>query len=575
MEMMKSIAVVFAACLTIPVQAQSPPADQSHPAPLVQLAKDYRAWQRAEQAKIGDYASLVKEEKAGLADYRKRLEAIDTTGWSVHNKVDYLVLRSEMDELEFDLLVVRQPSRNPDFYTTEAVRRVMRHVGGRYQNGPGVTVPYDAKRAEAIVQALNDTKAIVGQAPQVLTEGVGPMADMAIERLADVRKNYNEFARVVGQYLPEPYKTQIGPAADAAGAALEQYAAWIKSNRAKMTAPYAIGKNAFEWYVQRVLMMPYSSDDLLMQAEMERVRNWAFLEMERQKNRELPEIGPARTNKEFAEWKDATDVLSRIWAERYDLFTRPDYVGAMRDEDGGVWIEPFGLMGFPKTATAPGTKREFLVSPDHWFASIYWEKGHRLDPGTNHPHSDYPGHTFEGAVSSRTTCELRRGHNTRHDAWTDFMEELQLQLDYPFVRGPRAREWMYELAIMRAERVYVSVKFAAGEMTPEQVEQYYMANVPDMEPYVAKRHEVWRKYVDPAQVLTYQVGKFQIYKLMMDQMKRLGDKFQMHAFDDALLATGQIPISLARWEMTGKDDEVKALWQPAPLSSVVATSQHP
>jgi hypothetical protein len=478
-----------------------------------------------------------------------------------------------MDELDFDLRVIRQVSRNPDFYTTEAVQRVARRVGGRYQGAPGITVPYDANRAESIVKALNDTPIVVGQAQKNLTEAVGPMADMALDRLKDVRKNYNEFARVIGQYLPEPYRSQIGPAADAAGASLEQYAAWIRANRSKMTAPYAIGKKAFEWYVQRVLMMPYSSDDLLMQAEMERVRNWAFLEFERQKNRALPQIGAARTNAEFEEWKDATDVLSRTWADQYDLFTRPDYVGAMRDEDGGVWIEPFGLFGFPKTPKPAGTKTEFLVSPDNWFAKIYWEIGHRMDPGTNHPHSDYPGHSFENAVSAKTTCELRRGHNTRHDAWTNFMEEVQLQLDYPFIRGPRAREWMYGLAIMRAERVYVSVKFADGAMTPEQVEQYYMKNVPGMEPYVAKQHEVWRKYVDPAQVLTYQVGKFQIYKLMMDEMKRLGDKFQLHAFDDALLATGQIPISLARWELTGQDDEVKQFLKASPLVAGTAAAE--
>jgi hypothetical protein len=77
---------------------------------------------------------------------------------------------------------------------------------------------------------------------------------------------------------------------------------------------------------------------------------------------------------------------------------------------------------------------------------------------------------------------------------------------------------------------------------------------------VAKKHEVWRKYVDPAQVLTYQVGRTQVYKLLMDRMKQLGDKFDYTAFHDALLATGQIQVSLARWEMTGLDDEAQTFW---------------
>jgi hypothetical protein len=531
-----------------------------HPPELAALAKEFRAWRRA-SAENPDYG----------AEFKRRLEALAAGDWPVHARVDYLVLRAEMDDLDFDLRVIRQVSRNPDFYVTEAVNAVTDHIGGRYQTGPGVTVPYDAQRAAAIVAALERTPAIVAQAPKYLTEAVGEMADVAIERLQDIEAHYRELARVVGPYLPEQYRAQIGPAAEKAGTAMAKYREWLRANRTRMTAPYAIGRQAFEWYVRNVLMMPYDSDQLLMQAEMERVRGWAFLQLERQKNRHLPSIAAAKDNDEYSEWKDATDVLSRLWAEELDLFTSPEYVGPMRHREGGVWIEPFGMLAFPAEPIPKGHKVEFLVAPDHWFSKIYWEIGHRLDPGTNHPHSDYPGHTFESAVSQRTTCEIRRGHRSRGDAWTYYMEEVQLQTGYPFVRGPRVREWMYSLHIMRAERVYVAVKFADGSMTPDQVMEHFMKNVPGMEPYVARKHEVWRKYVDPAQVLTYQVGRMQIYKLLADRMKQLGDRFVLRDFHDALLATGQIPISLARWELTGLDDEVRSFWRAAPLP--VAISQ--
>ena len=151
-------------------------------------------------------------------------------------------------------------SRNPDFYTMEAVNRVTRHIGGRYQMGPGVTVPYDAERAVGIIGALEATPAIIEQASKALTEGVPEMADMAVEKLADVRQNYAEFARIVGPHLPEPHRSQVGPAAEKAGQALEEYRQWIRSNRDKMSAPYAIGRPAFEWYVQNVYVLPYDSE---------------------------------------------------------------------------------------------------------------------------------------------------------------------------------------------------------------------------------------------------------------------------------------------------------------------------
>jgi hypothetical protein len=547
---------------------------------LLQLAKDFRQWRHSFVAEVPDYIQVVKDQRKGLAEFRRKLEAIDPHPWPVTGQVDYLMLQIEMNALEFDLEVIRQVSRNPDFYTTQAVQKVTRHIGGRYQNGAGVTVPYDEKRAQAIIDALNNTSQIIEQASRALTEAVPEMADMAIERLENVRQSYAEFATVVGQHLPEPYRSQLGPAADRAGKTLEDYRQWLMEKRPQMKAPYPIGREAFEWYVRNVLAWPYNSEQLLMQAEMERHRNYAFLQFERQKNSrlnqkdfDLPRPGSikdhptrrAKTMQEYMEWKDATDVISRIWAREYDLFTHPEYLGPMRNEEGGVYIEPFGFMAFPKEPKEQLSKREFLVSADHWITYEYNESGHWIDPGTNHPHSDYPGHTFENAVSQRTCKEIRRGHNTRGDAWCTYMEELQLQLDYPFLRGPLMREWMYSLALERSERVYVAVKFADGSMKPNDVYNHMMNTVPWMDPICAKTHEVWRLFSSPAYVLTYQVGKSEIYKLLQDRMIQLGDKFDFSEFHDQLFATGQIPITLARWEMAGIDDDIKHLWKREPL----------
>lgn len=566
MKFAVSLVLLFAT--TAAAQTAAP-----HPPELVQLANEFRQWRNQSNA-LDDYQAQVSTQREGLAKFRSRLDGLNARSWPVHARVDYLVLRSEMDDLHFDLEIIRQVSRNPDFYVTQAARAVSRHIGGRYQTGPGVPVPYDDKRAGAILAGLEATPAIVAQARKLLTEPVGEMADVAVERLDGIQNSYRELAKVLSPHVPESYRARITSAAETAGKAMADYRGWIAANRSKMTAPYAIGLPAFEWYVRYVMMMPYNAEQLLTQADMERLRGWAFLQMERQKNRHLPPFRVAKDNVEYSEWKDATDVMSRLWAEDLDLFTRPPHLGPMRVREGGTWIEPFGMMAFPEEAIPEGSKVEFLVEPDHWFSHIYWEIGHRIDPGTNHPHSDYPGHTFEGAVSQRATCELRRGHRSRGDAWTYYMEDVQLQMDYPFVRGPRIREWMYSLLIMRAERVHVAVKFAEGTMTPEQVTERFMTKVPWMEEHVATKHEVWRKYVDPAQVLTYQVGRTQVYKTLMDRMQQLGEKFDYKTFHDQFLATGQIAVSLARWEMTGLDDEVQSFWsRPAiPASAPVTTN---
>ena len=556
------------------IQSANPyPSDYQSPE-LLKLANEFRHWRRSFFQGVPDYVKAVKEQIKGLEEFRRRLDAIDPHSWPVPAQVDYLAVGLEMNALEFDLKVIRQVSRNPDFYTMQAVRIVKRHIGGRHQRGQGNTVPYDEEKAKAIIQALNDTSNIIQQAPKALTEAVPEMATMAIERLEDVHANYQKLAEVVSPHLPAPFRAQMDSAADKAGKSLEDYRDWLIENRPNFKAPYAIGGKALDWYIRNVLAWPHNCEQLLVHAELERNRNWAFLQFERQNNCDLPRPGTitdrparhARTNKEYLEWKDATDVMTRIWVEKYGLFTIPVYLqGAQRNQEGGIWIEPFELMAFPQKLVEGRFDTEFVTSPDHWFAHAYNESGHWLDPGTNHPHTNFPGHIFENVVSQRECREIRKGHNTRGDSWCMYVEELQLQVDYPFIRGPIVREWMYSLAIQRAERVYVAVKLADGSMRPEEVTEYMLNTVPWMEPYVAKRHETWRLFSRPAYVLTYQVGKYEVYKLLRDMMRKLGDKFDLGKFHDQFFATGQISLSLTRWEMAGIDDDIKHLWKREPI----------
>ncbi len=43
------------------------------------------------------------------------------------------------------------------------------------------------------------------------------------------------------------------------------------------------------------------------------------------------------------------------------------------------------------------------------------------------------------------------------------------------------------------------------------------------------------------------------------QKEEQGEAFKLRDFFDALNAIGNIPISLGRWEMTGLDDDIKAI----------------
>ena len=127
-------AIFFLFLLSIPL----PVSGEEHPAALLQLAEEFHAmrgqyhrrWEPSAQEHKLDYAELVKKQKEQLAEFRQRLDTLDPTGWPVHSRIDYLLLRSEMDKLEFDLYVLRQIYRNPSFYVQQPLTNVSRHLPG-------------------------------------------------------------------------------------------------------------------------------------------------------------------------------------------------------------------------------------------------------------------------------------------------------------------------------------------------------------------------------------------------------------------------------------------------------------
>jgi uncharacterized protein (DUF885 family) len=63
----------------------------------------------------------------------------------------------------------------------------------------------------------------------------------------------------------------------------------------------------------------------------------------------------------------------------------------------------------------------------------------------------------------------------------------------------------------------------------------------------------------PGYGTSYVVGKNQFERLLADAARRAGGAFNLKAFMDDYFSRGIIPASLIRWEMTGLDDEFRAL----------------
>ena len=568
--------------------AEVVPGRDQHPSELIKLAEEFRAI-RGSGKGIPDYTAVVKKQKEQLPKLRARLDALDISDWSMHFKIDYLLLRSEMDALEYGLYVQRHTSRDPSFYVNQAIRNVRRHLtGGRRMGDNPKLMPFTKKRAKAVLQALADTEKFLAQGRKNLTEMVPELADIALRhpgggyyteggQLKYIVKNYRKWAEITAKHFPAAEAKKLVPAALEAGKRLLEFGKWLEQNRDKMPGKYYYGKDIVDWYLKHIMLMPYDSDQIKFMSEIERARSISYLQFELHKNRNLPPIKPAKNIKEYLAWDDETSVILRRWylENGLDLMSDQEYQTLIRSEEG-LFLLPFGLIAFPYDEK-PGVHRILVVPDDHWRAK-YSNMGFRTDPAVLHGHEYWPGHTYAGKLHPHNPCPIRARHRDggHSEGWCFYHEILPVIMDFPFVRGPRARELPYINKLQRAERMLIGLAVLIGEITPEEAFRLHQENTPPLGSGLGITREEAFEEIEGflhggSLAHQCQTGLLQLYKLLADRKMQLKDKFDLKEFNDQFMKYGQIPISLLRWEILGLDDEMKMFWEPVRLSTILHT----
>ena len=134
--------------------------------------------------------------------------------------------------------------------------------------------------------------------------------------------------------------------------------------------------------------------------------------------------------------------------------------------------------------------------------------------------------------------------------------------------SPRSRELVWILLAQRAARGLGSLYAHANDMTMEEAGGVHMDWTPrgwmktEKELLIFEQHLYLRQ---PGYGTSYITGKYLLERTLADYAKQVeasGEEFNIRNFFDRLNEIDSIPISLARWEMTGLDDEIQMLKQP-------------
>ena len=281
-------------------------------------------------------------------------------------------------------------------------------------------------------------------------------------------------------------------------------------------------------------------EDEVRLLERELARAWSSLKLEEQRNRELPPMVAARSPDEYDAM--ANDAVERIMAflREKEILTVTDYLEPAIRAHMGEFV--------------PEERRNFFWITAHYdpaplFTHFYhWFELARMDT------TPHPSPIRQGAL-------LYNIFDSRNEGTATGVEEMFMHAGL-YDDSLRSRELVWILLAQRAARGLGSLFAHANEMTMEEAGRVHMDWTPrgwmktEKELLIFEQHLYLRQ---PGYGTSYITGKYLLEETLADYAKQIqqrGEGFRLGDFFDRLNAIDSIPISLARWEMTGIKPDV-------------------
>ena len=160
-------------------------------------------------------------------------------------------------------------------------------------------------------------------------------------------------------------------------------------------------------------------------------------------------------------------------------------------------------------------------------------------------HEGLPGHQFEGglALSNQNLPLIRKtgGFSGYGEGWALYAEQLADELGM-YDDDPLGRLGYLKFQLFRANRCVVDTGIHTLKWSREQAIRHFVEQEGEAPGFAAR--EVERYCVSVGQACSYKLGH-SVFTGLRDKAKaKLGPKFDLKAFHDAVLGTGRVPLDI-------------------------------
>lgn len=549
------LAVVLALGAAAPLAAQS----RTY-AELTTLFAEWRAFEQPPQLAgapvyTPDYTAATSARRlVELPGWQRRLAAIDTTGWSVPEQVDWHLVRAEMNGMQYHLSVLQPFARDPAYYAsvrasesdTPAEEGPTIHGALRLWQYPvwprtvlDSVAPLSQDEARRLTNALRTVPPLLEQARSNLAgSNARDLWVGGVRAFEEQSENLALLEKRVGR----DDRALIAAITDAR-TATDAFARWLRDEAPKKTGPSGIGVEQYGWFLRNVLLVPLSWRDEVTITQRELARAHASLRLEEARNRGLPELPVAETPEAYAALQArAIPKYLRFVEERGLVTMQPWMERALRERTAGF---------------APAESRNFFMQATQRDPIPLWTHLYHWWDNARFHYAPHPS-------PIRRTPLLYNVWMSRAEGMATVMEEWMMHAGL-YDDSPRSREIVWIMLITRAARGLGNLYAHANLLDMREAGEIHVGWTPRgwMRPDALLGFEQHLYLRQPGYGPSYVTGGRLLEETMAERARQLGDAFTIRGFLDEVDSAGMIPVSLIHWQLTGDDRMVRALAEGA------------
>lgn len=554
MKLLILLIVAWAFLMPASTFAQKP----ATPADLRKLAQDYYKWRDQNYPvassdaglhtwddRLTDYSlSRILDRKLHVQELLAKVRAMPTSNWSKDDYIDWLLFRSQLDQVDFFNRIINFPETDPQLYVNECSNGIFSLLKKEYDT-PRV-------RALAATARLKQMPFMIEQAKGNLTKPVRLYAQLAIDSARSIDSLFNDSLMTLAKDLSEAERNSLIASRDAALRSIHGFADWLERRLPGMVAFKPMGEENYNYLLKEIYYLPLDAKqvEMLGQAELARYRALESL----LPDPSLADPNPARSKNIPADQQAFLKAYESRQAEMINflksnkLITIPDYIGpftirqlpeAFKPTSPGGFMNPPGIYdkdpsGFYFIPTYNPQSRNFYIR-----AAIE-------DPRPVLGHEGIPGHFLQLSIANHLSNEIRRQHfdGILIEGWALYGEEMLMRTGL-YANNSPAQGQILRLSRYRAARIGVDVNLHTGKWNFDQAVNYFMeAGGLDRE---SATGEAAGAAASPTQKIHYMVGKWQIMRLLGKYRDKQGANFRLGQYHDDLIKNGSLPLSMIEW----------------------------